>query len=92
MGGLAGKRAHSGTQAWSVFNPAFEAKARAALVFNDRRRALFGSDKVFGNMDRHAEGGNGESERQSGVQGVAEKFVDLEKCHLTVPFHRCRRE
>ncbi|MES2254993.1 MAG: hypothetical protein V4559_08125 [Pseudomonadota bacterium] len=41
----------------------------------------FRSDKVFGNMDGHAEGGNCKRKSQSAVQEIAEKFVDLEEGH-----------
>ena len=43
------------------------------------------SDKMFGNMEGHAESRDGKRKRQSAVQEVAEIFVDFEECHGTVP-------
>jgi hypothetical protein len=45
----------------------------------------FRSDKVFGNMDGHAEGRNCKRKSQSAMQEIAEKFVDLEEGHWIVP-------
>jgi hypothetical protein len=46
----------------------------------------FKSDKVLGNMDRHAESGDRECERQGRMQEIADQFVEFEECHWDFPF------
>jgi hypothetical protein len=44
-----------------------------------------GSDEMLGDIKRDAESGNAEGNRQSGMQEVAEIFVELEECHGVAP-------
>ena len=59
--------------------------ARRIDIFANRR-ALMRSDKVLGDMQGNAEKGNGEGNRQGGMQEAAEKFVGFGKCHWDSPY------
>jgi hypothetical protein len=59
-------------------------KTRTGSAFWRPARALL-SDEVLGDIERGAESGNAEKDRQCGMQKVAEMFVEFEECHEVAP-------